>query len=365
MLKKNLLRIKQIVPKMNSNLTISNTDSNRIKNINYPNFITDYNPKERVKFIATNFEEKLKDLKKDPKKLMIVSDFDFTLTKKYHKDLNLFSSYCVLESSEMISEDFKRLNKELFGKYSSFENDISMDFETRDKLMQQWFKENLDLVLEENLSKEDFQSMILESERNFYYRYGILELFELIHTYHIPFFIISGGIFEIIEESLKIILPFYNELKQKNLIHIVANRFEYDSEGKVCGYKEPFVYTFNKGETLKHIFKEFNTGQENIIVMGDHLNDTDTIKHIDYENEIKIGFINYFEDSLTEQQHKMIEAYQLKYDVCLINDGNLTFVNNLIKKIMEGCKKHIHLEEGKIHVKDEKLQTENSKNKMI
>lgn len=353
MLKKNLLRLKQTVSKMNSNFsnTSNSTDSNIIKNINYPNFITEYNPKERVKFISENFEEKVKEFKKDPNKLMIVSDFDFTLTKKYHKDLNLFSSYCVLESSEMISEEFKKLNKELFLKYSSIENDITMDFIKRDKLMQQWFKENLDLVLIENLSKEDFQSMILESERNFYYRYGILELFNLIHTYNIPFFIISGGIFEIIEESLKLILPFYNELKQKNLIHIVANRFVYDSQDKVCGYTEPFVYTFNKGETLKHIFKEFNTGQENIIVLGDHLNDTDTIKHIDYENEIKIGFINYFEDTLTEKQHKMIEANQLKYDVCLINDGNLTYVNSLIKKIMDGCKKHVHIDESSDHGK--------------
>jgi 2-hydroxy-3-keto-5-methylthiopentenyl-1-phosphate phosphatase len=202
--------------------------------------------------------------------------------------------------------------------------------------MRTWFKENLDLMLAENVTKENFQSMILQAERNFYYRHGILEFFELIHNNKIPLFIISGGIYEIIEESLKLVLPYYKELKEKNLIHIIANKFTYDHNNKVNGYSEPFVYTFNKGEILKRIFKEYHTGGENIIVMGDHLNDTDTIKHIDYENEIKIGFTNYFEDSLTEQQHKMMDAYRMRYDVNIINDGNLTFVNMLIKKIIAG-----------------------------
>jgi hypothetical protein len=77
-----------------------------------------------------------------------------------------------------------------------------------------------------------------------------------------------------------------------------------------------------------------NTGEENIIVMGDHLNDLDSIKHLKYLNEIKIGFINYKQDSMTTKQIKLKEIYQLHYDVCIINDGNLIFVNNLIKHIL-------------------------------
>lgn len=82
------------------------------------------------------------------------------------------------------------------------------------------------------------------------------------------------------------------------------------------------------------IFNEINTSAENIILMGDHLHDVDTIKEIDYLNEVKVGFINYNEDSLQEQHRKLYEAYQLNYDVCIINDGNLTFVNNLIKQVL-------------------------------
>ena len=312
----------------------THTLNSEFKNNIFTNFITDYNHKEIVKLISKDFEEKLSEFKKKPKKLMIVTDFDYTLTKKYLDDNHLYSSYCVLEKSDFLSENFKIQNKNLFEKFSKYENDISLDFNSKDKLMRQWFKENLELILEENINRESFLKMVLQAEKNFYYRHGISEFFDLIDKHNIPIIIVSGGIYEVIEESLKYVLPQYKSLKEKKLIHVVANKFKYDENNKAIGYVEPFVYTFNKGETLKQIFKEFSTGEENIIVMGDHLNDIDTIKHIDYDNEIKIGFINFEEDSLDEQKIKLLEAYQLRYDVLIFNDGNLNFVNNLVENVL-------------------------------
>jgi hypothetical protein len=83
---------------------------------------------------------------------------------------------------------------------------------------------------------------------------------------------------------------------------------------------------------LKEIFKD--TQHDNLILMGDHINDTDSIKHLNYVNEIKIGFINYKEDTINEQLTKLKETYQQHYDIRIINDGNLSFVNNLIKAIL-------------------------------
>jgi HAD superfamily hydrolase (TIGR01544 family) len=296
------------------------------------NYVNDYNPLEKIKIINSDFIRKVEEFKKNKDHLVIITDFDYTLTKKFNKEESLYSSYCVLEFSDMISENYRKLNKELFQKYHPLESDTTLDFLTRDELIKKWFRENLDLLVEENISKEDFLQMVIQAEKKLIYRYGILELFELIQKHSIPIYIISGGIYEIIDESLNYVIPFYKEMKEKGLIHVVSNSFIYGEDNKVVGYKEPFVYTFNKGETLKQIFKE--TGQHHIILMGDHLNDIDAIKQIEYLEEIKIGFINYFEDSLSEQQSKMVDAYNLHYDVCIINDGNLTFVINLIKKIL-------------------------------
>jgi HAD superfamily hydrolase (TIGR01544 family) len=328
---------KYIKDKLLTTKMLDSHDFNKkIKNNVYANFITDYNHKESTRVMKEDYDEKISEFKKTPEKLMIVTDFDFTLTKKYFEETHLYSSYCVLEKSEFISDNFKQKNQELFVKYSKYENDLTIDFSTKDQLIRRWFQENLELILEENIKKESFLAMILQAEKNFYYRYGISEFFDLIEKHNIPIFIISGGIQEIIEESLNHVLPQYSTLKNKNLIHVIANKFKYDENNKVIGYVEPFVYTFNKGETLKRIFKEYNTGDENIIVMGDHINDIDTIKHLDYNNEIKIGFINFEEDSEDERKMKLLEAYQLRYDVLIFNDGNLNFVNNLLRNILKG-----------------------------
>lgn len=301
-----------------------------------PNYVFDYNTKEKVNIVSDDYYKKLKIMKENPNKLILVSDFDYTLTKKHHKDTHLYSSYCVLEYSNFISEEYRKANSELFEKYYRYEIDTLLDFDERDKMVKIWFKENLDLIVGENLTKDNFRSMVQQAEKRLFFRDGIIELFEIVRKHSIPFFIISGGLRDVIEEAMIATIPFYAELKERKLIHVISNGFLFDQDtGKITGFTEPFVYTFNKGQILSQIYHEYHTGDRNIILMGDHLNDTDCIKQIDYNEEIKIGFINYFEDSLDEQKIKLIEEYHLKYDVSIINDGNLTFVNSLIKSIVD------------------------------
>ena len=79
---------------------------------------------------------------------------------------------------------------------------------------------------------------------------SLTELFEILFHNNIPIYIISGGILEIIEETLRLLLPHYETMKEKNMIHIISNSFTYDEGGVINGHREPFVYTFNKGEVL-------------------------------------------------------------------------------------------------------------------
>lgn len=65
------------------------------------------------------------------------------------------------------------------------------------------------------------------------------------------------------------------------------------------------------------------------------MHDIDTIQNIDYMHEITIAFINYFEQNLNEKQIKHIQEFENKYDVCILNDGNLTYANLIIKRLFE------------------------------
>jgi HAD superfamily hydrolase (TIGR01544 family) len=212
------------------------------------NLVKEYNKCEKIEYIDSgSFKQKVTEFKKSPDSLVVITDFDYTLTRKLHPEKgNFFSSYCVLEYADQISEKYRKENKELFDKYYPIELDHTLDFVERDKTVRQWYKENFDLIVGENITKSDFQKMVIQAEGKFVYRYGIIEFFENVRKYGINVYIISGGLYEVIEESLKLLLPYYNEIE--HLIHIVSNKFIYDKSGKLVGYQDPFVYTFNKGE---------------------------------------------------------------------------------------------------------------------
>jgi HAD superfamily hydrolase (TIGR01544 family) len=212
------------------------------------NLVKEHNKNEKIEYInEEEFKRKVTEFKKAPDSLVVITDFDYTLTRKLHpEEGNFYSSYCVLEYADLISEKYRKENKLLFDKYYPIELDHTMDFKERDRIVRQWYKENFDLIVAEKITKSDFQKMIIQAEGMFCYRYGIMEFFDLIRRDRINIYIISGGLYEIIEESLKLLLPYYGEVEE--LIHIVSNKFVYDENDKLVGYKDPFVYTFNKGE---------------------------------------------------------------------------------------------------------------------
>jgi 2-hydroxy-3-keto-5-methylthiopentenyl-1-phosphate phosphatase len=82
------------------------------------------------------------------------------------------------------------------------------------------------------LKKEDYGMVVLESRLLF--RHGIAELMSLSHQLNLPFFIVSGGIAEIIEACFYAII--HNELGEDE--EIIA-RF-WDHQVKVLSNK--FLY---------------------------------------------------------------------------------------------------------------------------
>jgi hypothetical protein len=61
--------------------------------------------------------------------------------------------------------------------------------------------------------------------------------------------------------------------------------------------------------------------------LGDGVNDIDMIEGFDYDNLIKIGFLN-------ENVEENLPEVKKNFDVIILNDGNMDFVNNLLKEIV-------------------------------
>jgi 2-hydroxy-3-keto-5-methylthiopentenyl-1-phosphate phosphatase len=70
--------------------------------------------------------------------------------------------------------------------------------------MVKWWEGNMDLFSKMGLQREDYGRVVLGSRLLF--RHGITELMGLTSKLDLPFFIVSGGIAEIIEASFYAIL---------------------------------------------------------------------------------------------------------------------------------------------------------------
>ena len=222
-------------------------------------FISNHSILEKLEKFNLNVNTIISNIKNTNGKIAIISDFDYTLTKRFDLNNDLttyYSSYCVFENAKIISDEYRKKNQEMFNKYHKYETDLSIDYEIRNEFVLKWYRDNLDLIVNEDINRNHFIDMVEQSHEKLIFRNGILELFEIVREYNIPFFIISGGLYEIIEDALKIIVPFYNSLKTDNLITIIANKFIFEeTTEKLIGYQEPIVYTFNKGDVNKIDFK--------------------------------------------------------------------------------------------------------------
>ena len=308
-------------------------------------------PEEQI--LITNdstFTNKINTIKQNQKQTVIVSDFDYTFSQAYISPTSktkMYSSYCFIENSTIINTLNPKFREELANianTYSGYERDTSLEFNKRKELVRTWFQLAFELYAKQGFHKDDIYKMVTEvmnvpNNVNFAFRDGIKEMFETSLSFKIPVVIISGGIKEVIVILLQILLGdnLYTQLIQNKLLIILANSFSYDSSTLIVnGYDNPFIYTFNKSEYVANAIKnELSLDSENIniIVIGDHLNDYDSITQCNCPNVIGIGFVNYNKHPNTKEYNDLITQYQSVYDVNLINNSSFKYITSLLRKL--------------------------------
>lgn len=283
-----------------------------------------------------SFDEKLSQI--HVKDLIIVSDFDYTFTRRFHinektkEREQLLCGFTFYNECPEIPIEIRKQIKKLWDDLSKFEDDLTVEYKIRDEKTKERFEKNIELISSLHL-KKDFISKNLEKILNvvpFYYRYGTKKYFEILKEQNINLILISGGIKEPIEDTLQIL---YNDINMKN-IHIITNEFNYDENNCVIDYKKPLVYTFNKCEIvdkrIKEIFSEEELKNKYILFTGDHINDIDAIKDIKCKLKLGIGF-----DNNVEEGKNLNDEYLKKYDAVICNEGDFNFLNDVLEKIIK------------------------------
>lgn len=277
-----------------------------------------------------NFDIKFKAMKQcDKTSFVIIADYDETFTKKMIGKNRSRSSFGVIDQSSLISKEFHTNSANLSAKYRKYESDLTVDFETRDKIVKEWYMSDLQLMIDEKLNKLNVKSFIEEAinQGYFLFRNGIYKFFDLLEKYNLPLILISAGIKGVIIGELKALLgnDRYQQLKAKKLLTIIANEFIYDDKDKIVDYGRPVIYSFNKSSFVTN--KLVNDRKDiNILFFGDNFNDIDAISKMEYSNVLGIAFGNYPEKDIPKE-------YYEKYDAVVKEDGDLWFINDTIEKL--------------------------------
>ena len=270
-----------------------------------------------------HFEQlKQKIISQGSDKFHVVADFDRTLTKAFVNGKQTPSIVSVLRNENYLSEEYSKKAKELANHYHPIEIDPAISMNVKKKKMQEWWEKHFELLIKSGLNKKNLERVINEEKIEF--REGASEFLDLLHEKKIPLIILSSS-------GIGDLIPMYLEKYGKlyDNVHIITNLYKWDKKGNAIGINKPIIHVFNKDETfIKDYPKIYNKikDRKNVLLLGDSLGDLGMVEGFDYDNLLKIGFLN-------EEVERDLKEYKKNFDVIITNDYNMDYVNDFIKQI--------------------------------
>lgn len=256
-------------------------------------------------------EEKLKNIELLKNNFYVVIDFDKTLT-----DVKSLDSWDA--SGKELGIKFKEESNILYKKYAPIELDYDISFEEKNKAMEEWYYGVLELFYKYHLTSDKLEKSVKTSELIF--RSGAKEFLYQMYKENIPVIIVSAGIGNTIQKFLEINNCFYNN------INIISNFIKFDNNGNMKKIEGKLIHTLNK--TVKgHITEELKkklVDRENIILLGDLVEDKNMIEKEKLSKAITIGFLN-------KNIEENLEFYKKNFDIVLTKEeATFEMVNKLV-----------------------------------
>jgi len=269
--------------------------------------------------------EKIKKaiVKAGPEKLHILADFDSTLTRAYVDGKEVPSMLFLLYNGNYLSPDYNQKAKALQAKYRPIEDSPRICEKEKKKAMEEWWTLHFKLLIESGLNKKEIESVVDSGKTKF--RSGFPEFCDLLKSKDVPLVIMSssglGG------DAVSMLLK--KEGRLNGNIFIISNSFKWDKNGNAVDIKKPIIHGMNKDDTMIQKFPAFEAvkDRKNVILLGNSVGDVGMVKGFDCENLVKIGFLNY-------NVKESLDFFSRAYDVLILGDGPMGYINNLIKDIL-------------------------------
>lgn len=255
--------------------------------------------------------EKIEKVKLDKNNMYVVIDFDRTITSNESAD-----SWDA--TGLELGEEFNKKLGDLYKKYRPVELDYTITFKEKNKAMEKWYHECMDLYYEYGLTKEKLEKSIEKS--NMLFRKSAIKFLKDMADKDIPVIILSAGIGNVIEKVLRDNNCFF-----KNMF-IISNFIKFDQNGNMEEFEDNIIHTLNK--TMKnHLPEEIQKKVDNLefaLLLGDMIEDKKMLDESKLENSILVGFLN---DKIEED----LEVYKKNFDIVLTcEDATFERVENLV-----------------------------------
>lgn len=266
--------------------------------------------------MASRFE--ILKVARDNGDLVAFMDFDRTITKCYvdrASNKRGLSCHGVLESCNVLSEEFTSRCSAISQKYYPMEIDETISIEDKIPLMEEWYQSAHNLLLEEGLTEEKVSAAAKEAHSlgRILLREGVTELIDAFQNASppVPLIIMSAGLGNMVAEVLKLALPF--ELKPSTAI--VSNMLHFDEEGNHIGFSEPLMHMFNKSTVaVTGDNKALIEGKGHCLIFGDSEGDLTMADGGDYTEKLSVGFLN---DNIENR----MPQFAGPYDIVVTHDG--------------------------------------------
>lgn len=258
-------------------------------------------------------------------KIHVLTDFDRTLTKAYVNGIRVPAIISRLRDGGYISKDYTKKAGALADYYHPIELNPNISIEEKKKKMYEWWTKHFDLLIKSGLNKKHIKSIVNEGMIQF--REGAEDFLDFLNDKNIPLIIISSG--GLGYEPIEMLLE--KKKKMYNNTHIISNSFKWDKNGKAIGVNEPIIHVFNKDEQS---IKDYPTvydlikNKKNVILLGDSLGDLGMITGFNYNNIIKVGFLN-------ENVEENLNLYGKNFDIILTDDSDMNYLNKFMKEIVK------------------------------
>ena len=238
------------------------------------------------------------------KKICIFLDYDKTITSSESED-----SWATTANRKVMGQEISNDLDKLYEKYGPIEFDYSMDITEREKYIIEWYDKCMELYYTYHLTEQKLKESIDNS--NLILRDGVKEFLFKLYKNDIPVIILSAGIGNVIEQSLKKEKCYYNN------IHMISNFIKFDDNGNMIKFCDNMIHSLNKNiDKLGNLqLKEKIEAKEYRIVIGDLVEDIYMMGKYPEDKSLKIGFLN---KNITEN----LEVYNKNFDIVLTKENN-------------------------------------------